>query len=189
MNGGVMSVVCVVAVGLMTFAMPGTWDRFQPDDGSFSIEMPSAPETRVERIGESAVSVTYTAHHEGERVTCWVTSLDYGSKFQAPPDTLLDAGRDAALGNARGTLLAERRVTVDGYPAREHVILADEGYVLSLHVVAGSRLYLVSIATPNDLDGESDAFWNRGRRYLRSFRLAGGEIAGRTAEWSPGDPT
>lgn len=79
-----------------------------------------------------------------------VSYNDYPKDIQKKPSKeLLDSGRDGAVENLNGKLLAEADFTFQGYPGREFSIIAGQGenriFYLTRVFIVGSRMYQLQV--------------------------------------------
>jgi hypothetical protein len=153
------------------------WQEFVSEDGGFAVLMPSEPVQDTQavatddsgphhlfmaRLGETAAfAVAYTDLPE-----------DVASVEPQAIQDILDLGRDGALANMGGTLLAEQSISLKDFPGRHiEFALPEDRFpgggsgVLRVYLV-GSRAYQVlALGASGQLDGDDAS------RFLESFRL------------------
>jgi len=84
------------------------------------------------------------------------------------PDEVLETARDGSLSKTQGTVITQKRLTVQGYPALEMQARARGNSLLDARiVVAGKRLYLIMAVATVEQDREVNAI----RRMFDSFKV------------------
>ena len=84
------------------------------------------------------------------------------------PDEALESGRDGSLRKIQGTVISQRRMTVQGYPALEMQARArGESLVDSRMIVAGKRLYMIMAVASVQQDREPKTI----QRMFESFKV------------------
>jgi hypothetical protein len=71
-----------------------------------------------------------------------------------------DKARDGMIAKIKGTLLAEKEISLGGYPGREVKVAAkgsdDTDYIaLARYYVVGERIYVVEVVFPKDSESAS----------------------------------
>jgi hypothetical protein len=83
------------------------------------------------------------------------------------PDSLLDAARDGAVGNVKGKLASETKVSMNGFPGRELRIEAPGDLALQARMyLVKERLYQVLVVMPKAKESAADS-----KRFLDSFKF------------------
>ncbi len=149
---------------------PSDWKEYRPPDGRFAISLPGLPieskriikirnkdlQAREARLSDSSTRALYS-----------VVFVDFpGITFKGDAKASLDAARDSAVVTARGELLREVPLRLDGHPGREILI---RGKLLQFRVriyQVGQRMYQFTIAAARDLTSCAEA-----DRFFQSFRL------------------
>ena len=86
------------------------------------------------------------------------------------PDEALESGRDGSLRKIQGTVISQRSMTVQGYPALEMQARArGESLVDSRMIVAGKRLYMIMAVASVQQDREPKTI----QRMFESFKIIG----------------
>jgi hypothetical protein len=130
--------------------LPYRWETFNSPDGTFSVSLPGKPV--ADNGQEISVADGGTTLIHGVKVSPYANSIYECTYFEdpslgtQPPDELLDHARDGGLKNVQGTLIAEKHITVDGYPARDIQAHArgNSSYNSRL-IIAGNRLYMLMV--------------------------------------------
>lgn len=119
----IQSALCLLVALLATTAGgDSTWKPFVPEDGSFRVEMPGAPqqETRERWFPASRfVSTVYKVRREGDVFGVNHTDLPGAILFVTSDRYILDTTREGFLESSQATQLAFEASEVDGRPARE----------------------------------------------------------------------
>ena len=151
------------------------WKDFQSKEGGFSVSMPGTPTEKRQAFHTQAGPVEahfFTVEADRGGTVYMVVYGDYPEALMASGDRemLLDAARDGAVGNIRGTLLGERAVSLGGHPGRELQVLSSDGRLaLQIRIyLANNRQYQVVAVTPKETRSTADR-----DRFFDSFRLTG----------------
>lgn len=120
------------------------WYEYRPPGAGYRMEYPGVPksETQTTRTAAGPVTVTFVIWaRETGAFTSTHTVLS-PTILLREPQTALDGARDGAVRQVNGRLRDERRLTIDGAPARRFFIDAPQNRVsLSLLVLKGRVLY------------------------------------------------
>jgi hypothetical protein len=177
-NRGNMKTLVATILLCILLALAGCerspWQEFNSKEGAFAVIMPGAPAEKSQifstRIGPVEAHF-FTVEHGNA-----VYMIVYGDYPEVPSaaedrDRLLDAARDGAVGNIRGTLLEERAVSLSGHPGREaRIHSSDGGLELLMRIyLVDSRQYQVVTVFPKDSVPSKDR-----DRFFESFKLTGG---------------
>jgi hypothetical protein len=164
-------VLAVVVVATTAHADTSDWKkRDLKQDCRCSIQMPLEP--KYDTMPTPTEAGTIQSHMAsidlGSDTFFAVMWADYPAAALAnrTPDSVLDGARDGAVANVKGKLLAEKKLTANGYPGREiRIGSSDKKFVAidRLYVVK-TRLYQVMAVWP--AAGEDVATT---RRYIESF--------------------
>jgi len=139
-----MSVWKALALGalcLATALAQTDWKEFTSSDGNFRVLFPDAPQqqTRAERnlhqfsssVGDESYGLTYADYPPG---------MDW--------EAVANGERDSILKALGGTVVDEKRTSVEGYPGKWiRFIGKNSGGELSMYFV-GSRLYVLHAFAP-----------------------------------------
>ncbi len=135
--------------------------------------MPGTPTSSVESVS-TAIGVVelHSFTLEANEFAYFVAYGDFPPAFVQNADTeaMLDGARDGAVADVSGTLVSERRISVQGFPGRELWIEASvsgqKGLAQARMILVGNRFYQVLVAGPKDGFAESEA-----ERFLNSFQV------------------
>lgn len=148
------------------------WKLLRSDEGGFSVLMPGSPTPGTKTWGVPGglqiKAKTYTL--EGDP-GFFAYSFDQPAGFEEIADeVMLNDMRDGILSEARGRLIEERHVSLNGYPGREVAIEYPDPQYHSVQVgrfyLAKRRVYLVVAAM-----SKSGARDESVRRFLDSLKL------------------
>ena len=147
---------------------------FTSETGGFSIETPLDLVEASQSVPTAAGDIeiyTYTA--EDDNAAYVVAYSDYPAEIveQTDPVTILDGGRDGAVGNVGGTLVSEDQIELAGNPGRSLVIDAqtDDGQAATINAriyLVENRLYQALVVVPKDGEDKVDI-----QGFLDSFTL------------------
>ena len=142
------------------------WHQLAASDGTFSVTLPgdSVQQDTPTNSKTGGSFVSHSFHVRASKNAAYGCSWweDPSLKNQTP-EQILDAARDHGLSGAQGKLISEKRLTVQGHPARDirGVVRWNSAYDNRL-VVVGNRLYtLLVLDVTGKHDGENvERFFN-----------------------------
>lgn len=150
-------------------AVPSGWKHVASDNGNYSLSFPGTP-TEQDLKGDDGkfLATMYVLEMDGGNVAYMSSYSDLPlQRTTAGPDKILSDARDGALSSAQGTLDSEKKITIDGYPGRELIILTPNGMKSYVRVyLVKSRLYQAMGVMPKERTDEKQV-----RTFLDSFRL------------------
>jgi hypothetical protein len=166
----------LLLVVLSSFAPACTkkWVEYKPQGAGFRLEFPQAPTiVRSDAKTDSGVRPTELAIFESRRDGVSLTFMTALPERRADiaggdPQAVLDRVRDDTVSWVDGRLREEKRITIDGQPARRSVIDIPEDHKVCvlLQVLRGDQLYkaiaVVSAGQENGADTQ---------RFIDSFKL------------------
>lgn len=176
----VIAVIVIGAAGLMltdagknlfvSVSAPVAWREFSSVEGNFAVMMPGTPayEKKDTATAVGPIDMHMFTLNIKRDAAYIVMYSDYPEIVtKAPPDRILDGGRDGAVANAKGKLIGEQNLTLDGFPGREIAIeVPGKGLMKVRAFLVRQRLFQVMAAgTKERIDHEDTA------KYLTSFRL------------------
>src|SRR5258707_28115 len=163
----------VVAVVLMNYErlLPHRWETYAGPDHAFLIELPGKP--RIETIqaprgdgGTVTINAITAAPTSHTSYSCDYTARDHDGGESS--DRILEAARDGSLRKIQGTVLNQRRITVQGYPGLEMQVSArGDSLVDERLLVVGDRLYMIIAVATIKQDREPKTI----RRVFDSFKI------------------
>ncbi|MDP9264422.1 MAG: hypothetical protein M3O85_08905 [Acidobacteriota bacterium] len=131
------------------------WVKYNSDEGRYSALFPNQPE----------VSSQETTSSTNEKVTQHLaTSADQGTAYligyfdKSGMTFSFDKARDGMLAKIKGTLLAEKAISLGGHPGREVKVAAkgsdDADYIaLARYYDVKDRIYVVEVVFPKASEG------------------------------------
>ena len=150
------------------------WVEYKPQGAGYRVEFPQAPKVVSEDVKTSSGVrrmgvATFEDRRNGVSLTFMTTLPERPSAFAGgDPQALLDRVRDDTVSWVNGRLREDKRITVDGQPARRSVIdmPQDQQVCVLLQVIRGDQLYkaiaVVSAGQENGADTQ---------RFINSFAL------------------
>src|SRR5215470_15018256 len=131
--------VCgLLVVSAAAVADEPSWKSFESKEGRFAVEFPGVPRQRS-NTRPTARFGTLEQHMFLLEVpntgVFTVSYMDYprGAMDKYKPDQLLDDARDNALKIAKGKLISETKVTMNGFPGRVIVFDGANNLVFTAH--------------------------------------------------------
>lgn len=150
---------------------PG-WRVFTSDEGRFRVDMPGKPvettETRSTIVG-SLTGYRFEFEQEDSFFLVEFRDLPRVATLFMSSKSLVEQATDGLLDYAKGPVLRNEQITVDGEPARAlryTVANRDHQTARARVILAGRRLYLVIAGVP-DKAGEK----TKATRFLDSFEF------------------
>jgi hypothetical protein len=146
---------------------PAAWTDYRPLGGGFSVALPGTPKLQSQTVqtaaGPTVINMSLVERGDAAYVAMY-NDFPAASISGKNVDGLLDAGRD---GQSEGKkLLAERRITLSGRPARELLMEGSNYIFVSRIVMAGPRLIQIIYAGPRGTEASPDT-----RRFIDSLKL------------------
>ncbi len=153
------------------FQTDAGWPRFSSDEGRFSVLTPCTPTTEVKNQ-DSPVG-PYTIHSficRAGNAIYWFGWVDYAPTFKFDVQAEINANRDNFIKGIGATVLAEKKLTLDGNPGIEFTAQSsDIQFIKSRVYIVGSRPYQLATVT-NDKDEQVNV-----DKFLSSFTLTAGK--------------
>ena len=164
----------LVVLGSLASASAQSWVEYKSQGAGYRVEFPQTPKVVSEDVKTSSgvrrmEVATFETRREGVSLT-FMTTLPERQTVVAggDPQAQLDRVRDDTVSWVNGRLREEKRITVDGQPARRSVIdiPEDNKVCVLLQVLRGDQLYkaiaVVSAGQENGADTQ---------RFIDSFAL------------------
>ncbi|TXL74086.1 hypothetical protein FHP25_17935 [Vineibacter terrae] len=171
-----MSRIVCFAVGLTVAlatwagsAAAQQWQEYKPAGAGYRVEMPGKPAVteREQQTPAGTVKFSFARLAQGQRGLLASHAVYQAGALPADPEQALDNARDGATKG--GKLSSEKRLKVDGAPARR-IVLENSGQVVNLLVVMkGNTLYQLLYHQPQGGEPTPDM-----ERFLSSFALVKG---------------
>jgi len=166
----VASVCAVVAMNYERL-LPHPWKKYTAPDHAFLIELPGNPRSETiqapredsDTVTINAITVTPTRHTS---YSCDYTERDH--LVEESPDKILESARDGTLRKVQGTVLNQRRITLQGYPGLEMQVSArGDSLIDERLLLVGERLYMIIAVATIKQDREPQTI----QRVFDSFRI------------------
>ena len=150
------------------------WVEYKPQGAGFRVEFPQAPNVvRYDVKTDSGVRHMELANFEVRRDGVSLTFMTTLPERQTgvvggDPQAVLDRVRDDTVGWVNGRLREEKRITIDGQPARRSVIdmPQDHQVCVLLQVMRGDQLHkAIAVVSAGQEDGADT------QRFINSFAL------------------
>jgi hypothetical protein len=150
--------------------------EFKSVAGRFAVTAPKTLQESTQDVELQAGKITlYLFSTQQDNIGYFVSYCDYPPETMAhgDPETMLDGSRDGALSNAKGKLLSETKITLEGNPGREVVMeTADESgrraTIKGRLFMVKNRLYQVMVVAPRSQAGDKEV-----DQFIQSFKLLG----------------
>jgi hypothetical protein len=167
----VFGVLVATAVANYDKLLPLRWQTYTAPDNTFTVELPGKPSVEttqapVEGGGTKPMTLVSVKPTNSTSYMCsYAEDKNIGDKSS---DEVLEAARDGSLGKTQGTVISQKRLTVQGYPALEMQARARGSSLLDARiVVAEKRLYLMVAVTTVERDREPKVI----QRMFDSFKV------------------
>ena len=167
----VLAVLISMAVANYDKILPHRWETYTASDGSFSIELPGKPTLQNVQApveGGGVTPLTLVSVNPTSNTVYMCSYAEDENIEKKSPDEALESGRDGSLRKIQGTVISQRSMTVQGYPALEMQARArGESLVDSRMIVAGKRLYMIMAVASVQQDREPKTI----QRMFESFKI------------------
>jgi hypothetical protein len=151
--------------------LPHRWLTYTSPDDSFSIQLPgkaSVEPTKIPLEDGGSMMATVISASPTDHTAYMITYIERTNFGQRPPDQVLDAARDGGLRKIQGTVLTQKKITVQGYPGLDVQARARRDSLADFRiVVAGDRLFVITAIATEDDDREPKTI----ERILDSFKI------------------
>src|SRR5687768_12388519 len=102
-------------------ALAQDWKEFSSQECRCSAQYPGSPQPKTQSM-QTKVGTLEAKMFMLEMPTAFyaMAYVDYpkDAASKKPPDELLDGARDGAVGNVKGKLASETKISMNGYPGR-----------------------------------------------------------------------
>jgi hypothetical protein len=172
----IIAVACVIAgVCLFLFLFPPEWEEYRSTEGRFTVRFPETPVPKTVPHKDASGKVTQF-HLVGVRrhgAEGFGYAVQYFDRPNPPGDKVAEATylkevQAAAQLGAKGKLLAEKEIDLNGVPGREFSIKGTKDTCMRYRVYAvGARTYTLWFSAKDEkaLDSET------ARKFFKSFQL------------------
>ena len=143
-----LPILLIVVLGSLAPASAQDWVEFKPQGAGYRVEFPQAPKVQIQDVQTTAGTrhmgmATFESLRDGVLLSFMTTFPERPNVYTGgDPQVLLDRLRSNAVSAVNGRLREEKRITVDGQPARRSVIdMPKDQVAVVLHVMRGDQLY------------------------------------------------
>ncbi len=148
----VLASVGSVLVAHYDTLLPYHWKTYTPPDGTFSIELPGKPTveaTPVPLEGGGTATINIVTVRPTSHTSYGCTYVDRQAGDRRSPELVLEATRDGSLSKIQGTVLSQKQITFQGFPAMDVQATArgDSLFDERLVVTVGRVYALIAVAT------------------------------------------
>ena len=167
----VLAVLVSMAVANFDKLLPHRWQTYTAPDGSFSVELPGKPTVETTPVpveGGSTTPMTMVSVNPTSSTSYMCSYAEDESIRRKSADEALESARDGSLRKTQGTLISQKRTTVQGYPALDMQMRArGNSLVDSRLILVGDRLYMVMAVAMVPEEGEAKTV----QRMFESFKI------------------
>lgn len=147
------------------------WKTLTSKAGRFTMMMPGEAKEQTQDVPTPVGKITMTMYIlEVGGTAYFATFNDYPAELiqKSEAETLLNGARDGAVGNVKGKLTSEKKITIDTHPGRDISFEALGGQFVarSRIYLVKERLYQVMVLAPKDNGLPKDI-----DKFLDSFKL------------------
>lgn len=164
----------LVVLSSFTPASAQKWVEYKPQGAGYRVEFPQAPNVVSEDVKTSSGVrrmgvATFEVRRDGVSLTFMTPFPERPSAFTGgDPQPVLDRVRDDTVSWVNGRLREDRRIIIDGHPARRSVIdmPQDRQVCVLLQVMRGDQLYkAIAVVSAGQEDGAET------QHFIDSFAL------------------
>jgi hypothetical protein len=140
------------------------WHQVDAPDGTFSVTLPGDP-VKEDKPTKSITGGSFVSHSFKTRSSNNVGNAAYACAWwedptlkDRTPEQILDNLRDIVISGLQGRLLEEKRLTIQGHPARDiRAILPGHDY--DNRIVVGNRVYSLMVSSKKRDSKNVDKFF------------------------------
>jgi hypothetical protein len=166
----------LLAIGLLACSGAPKFSEFKSEAGKFTVMAPAVLLEETQTLETQAGKIDlHVFSTQSDDIGYFVSYCDYPQEIvqRGNPETMLDGSRDGALSNAKGTLVSETKITLEGHPGRELLMEAKDESGRSATIkgrlfMVKNRLYQVMVVAPKARES-GDVM----DRFIKSFKLLG----------------
>lgn len=165
-----LAFLTALALPAIAAAQAQDWKEFNSNECRCSALFPGTPQSKTQGM-QTKVGTLEAKMFMLEMPSAFyaMAYVDYPKDAVAKgaPDELLNGARDGAVGNVKGKLVSETKITMNGAPGRELRIEAPGDLNLTARIyLVNQRLYQVLVVAPKAKEGEAEA-----KKFLDSFKF------------------
>ena len=160
----------LTAAPALSVQEPDEWIKYTSPEGRYNVLLPGRPTVSTKAASAEGASLTqYRAALFDAAVGYMIGYFDYTETMTFS----LDGARDGMIEAVKGTLLAEKSISLAGYPGRELRVLAKdvsgtEFLTRARYYDINRRVYVVQFIIPKSAEAESEA---KASKYFDSFQV------------------
>jgi hypothetical protein len=171
MKSKIVFLVLITAACVSALQPPADWSKYTSPEGRYSILFPGEPRllTQESPNADGEKVLQHIAASSNPDATCLVGYFDVkpGMTFS------FDRGRDGMVAAVKGTLLAEKNISLGSSPGRELKIAAQAPTGQDMLIVAryyqvGDRVYVIQFIV---LKSSENTIAQASGRYFDSFQV------------------
>ena len=161
----------VLAFCITASAVQDDWYKFTSPENRYSVLIPRQPTVEVVQNGSG--NGTHNRFSDVERGYAFVIE-DFHDQGEVKAEEFLDGVRDGVVKELKGSLIAETKITANGFPGRELKVLAETAdkvpyYSRTRMFVVGKSFYSMSFVYAKDMDAVTSE--KIGQRYFDSIKF------------------
>ena len=167
----VVSVLIARAVAHYDQWLPHKWQTYTAPDGTFSLDLPAKPSVETihmpgaDNISTAIQSIT-AQPTDNTTYTC--TYFDRQSDPGSSPQQILQASLDGSLKKIQGTLISQKELTIQGYPALDALASARGNSLVDYRMIlANGRMFLLKGVAMDATNRDPKTF----QRFKDSFKI------------------
>src|SRR5262245_24383515 len=166
MRHALRALVIVTLISATTHAVAQVWKEHRPDGAGYAVEMPGEPKVSWRDVPTQLGDIkTYIAVSELGTIGFVTMYSRYPETYTATADSILEAGRNAAVANSKGKLRTETIIKIGNFPGRE-ILIDTAGRVRMIRYFLRDKMLIQALTGgPTGAETNADA-----RRFLDSLR-------------------
>jgi hypothetical protein len=150
--------------------IPYRWHLYTSSNPEFSVRFPGIPSSKTRPV--KGVAGEVNLHLVQAQTPDGVYAVAYGDGQSLPNQTIqdrLDSSRDNSISNVQGTLMMEKKITLQGYEGREIKVRAREGMFLDARLIGVSdRTYMIEVVSNSEESRDDKNI----HKFFDSFKLS-----------------
>jgi len=164
------AVVIQLAVAHYDEWLPHSWQTYTASDRSFSVDLPAKPTfdtVQAPGAGGMQVSIQMVTAQPTQDTAYMCSYYDRVDDPESTPQEVLETSRDGSLNKIQGSLISQKNMTIQGYPAIDVQAHARQDSLVDLRLIlVNKRLFMLMAIAPNG-KREPKAV----KRFFDSFKL------------------
>lgn len=170
----------VLSASLIVGFAQTQWVTVNPENGRFSIEMPSTPDPVQQVVPSEIGEMTMNIHmldisaDDGDNMVMGLIYIDYPAvlldSISTPEkvEEFFETSRDGAIANVGGSLISEKKIEIDGNTGMEYDIsmMNNTAVIRMKYYLVGTRGYILQVISKNGVENNDDS-----SKFFDSFKL------------------